>query len=312
MKVFILADLEGIIGVKDLNDMAQCRALMLKEIGTVLTTLKKLCSCVIWVCNIHGEGDLLTEDDARELGANLVNGVKLMTQQLEWDFDFAIMVGFHGKKDSGGVFDHTFRNDILRVEYKGNEVGEVAAFKSYIEHKGVPVIFVSGEGNLKQELLGSDCAIHYAESGNGSSVDLEEFYLKLSVDIQRIYERFMCDIQSWITEHTEGQVRVFIDNPDKYEILHDRYELDTTADTCFLFQTMDDFLLHLYDFCHDLSSASLDIYRENVQFVQKMRLCINRNIEPSFEIKELLKQTLFSLSRCDRLRIAEQFDMAGN
>lgn len=68
-------------------------------------------------------------------------------------YEFAIILGFHGKSNSNDPLAHSFRPEIKSVQISSVEVGEITCFIEYMHANNVPVQFVSGTDFIQDELL---------------------------------------------------------------------------------------------------------------------------------------------------------------
>ena len=70
----ILADLEGIYGVEDLNDIPKNKELLLAQLKRTIDCIKTVKDSVVKVCLIHGDGQMDVEGDILNLGADYYGG----------------------------------------------------------------------------------------------------------------------------------------------------------------------------------------------------------------------------------------------
>lgn len=106
--------MEGIIGVADMKDVDANAELAYKEISIIISKLKSYNITHITVCNIHNDGSCLNSEKINLLGAELVQGVHNLVPIIN-QFSISFMIGFHCKRNGGGRFGHTFRNDIVKM-----------------------------------------------------------------------------------------------------------------------------------------------------------------------------------------------------
>ena len=144
----IIADVEGIVDIYDLNDIKRCTELYTKEIQVYIETL--LCSGVrkITICDVHNEGNLISPAIC-EMGKDYDVQVKLVSKvdglSFQEDYDFAFLVGFHGMERSPGILSHTLRFDFKSAhivnQISGMEipVGEVEIYTRWLGSHGIPV-----------------------------------------------------------------------------------------------------------------------------------------------------------------------------
>jgi D-aminopeptidase len=143
LRGIIIADLEGIEGIYSLSDVSQCKNLFNREIELILKVLNLNGVYDIVVCDIHNNGDFLDRTVVEKFGA--MHCSKLWNITFEETFNFAMLVGFHGMKGSTGILAHTIRPEISSAFINGKEVGEIEIFSRWLGHKSIPVLLVSGD-----------------------------------------------------------------------------------------------------------------------------------------------------------------------
>lgn len=172
MKIYILADMEGISGIRKMEQVKRdspeyaegCR-LMMEDINVAIDAAFSAGATEIVACDTHGGGGQLQLEkmDSRAI-YETPNGHRLMPS-LDESFDGVILLGHHARAGTlNGFLDHTM-NSRAWFEFRINDqiVGEVGIEAAYAGHYNVPVIMVSGDEALAQEtqaLLGDvECAI---------------------------------------------------------------------------------------------------------------------------------------------------------
>lgn len=301
-KVLIVADLEGIIGFNYYAPIETEKKLMNEELQYAIgCILEKEKNCEITVCNIHRDGLLLAEEDIMPARASLLKGVDALVA-CSWDFDFAIMLGFHGKANSGGIFDHTFRPDFARMWRTENNVdidtGEVAAFSLWIESKGIPVILVSGEGNFDDEIRNATCRIHKVNRFQS----YDEQYCSLDADIAAGLRK----------EHTldnaddSAMIFIQVDNLDKVPILESKGF--ATKDGCIVFDNLECFFRNLYKFAAALSTAYKQVADVNLKFAYSIKeLAVEKQDYP--ELNEIFAKPLELVNEADRNAVKQRLGL---
>ncbi|HWS29347.1 MAG TPA: M55 family metallopeptidase [Clostridia bacterium] len=295
-KALIVVDLEGIIGLELYTSQEHARELMRDEL---------LCAidCIIrWddryritVCNIHCDGQLLCEADLLPCGETLLKGITALAA-CSWDFDFAIMLGFHGKANSGGMFDHTFRPDFRRIRRAQSEIemGEVAAFMTWIESKRIPVILVSGEGNFEGEISNPLCVVHKIDRYLSKANQLCS--LNASLEACLLEEHIVSDVED------VAKIYVQVDNSDKLPIIES--EGFTIDDGLVVFHDLDYFFRNLYRFAGALCVAYRQVVEKNREFAKAVKaLGIEKEEFP--ELSEIFARPLDLINEDDR-RVVRQ------
>ena len=143
MHGLILADIEGIIGVNDfISDAENSKILYTREVKVYIDALLKNGVEKITVCDGHNRGDMILPDIASQ-------NIKLVSMigniSFDENYDFAILVGFHGMGESPGVLSHTLRFDFKRVYANDMPIGEVEIYTRWLGSNGVPVVLVTGD-----------------------------------------------------------------------------------------------------------------------------------------------------------------------
>lgn len=173
MRIYILADMEGIVGIRrpEMVDRAQadyavgCN-LMIRDVNAAIAGAIEGGATQIVVCDTHGNGGQLrlAEMDRRAQYEN--PSVARMMPALDETFDGLILLGHHARAGTmDGFLDHTM-NSAAWFEYRINDqvVGEIGIEAAWAGHYHVPVIMVEGDQATSREaraLLGDDlpCAV---------------------------------------------------------------------------------------------------------------------------------------------------------
>jgi len=165
MKIFISIDMEGIGGVvsgtqttEDGREYARFTKLMTNELNAAISGVVEAGATTIVVADSHGSGENIIIED---LPSNviLVRGLTrplCMMQGIESDkFDGAIFIGYHSSAnfENGGVLQHTIHGRLFtEVLVNGKTVSESVLNAGIASEFGVPIIMVSGDDALQQEL----------------------------------------------------------------------------------------------------------------------------------------------------------------
>ena len=172
MKIYILADMEGISGIgmaeqarKGSSPYEEGRKLMMADMNTAIDAVFAAGAREVVTCDTHaGGGQIRIEEmDSRSLYETPCGG-RLMPS-LDESFDGVILLGQHARAGTlNGFLDHTVDSKAW-FEYRINErvVGEIGIEAAYTGHYDVPVIMVSGDDAAAMEageLLGEvECAV---------------------------------------------------------------------------------------------------------------------------------------------------------
>jgi D-amino peptidase len=170
MKIYISADIEGVTGVThwdetDLGkgDYAPFREQMTAEVNAACEGALEAGATEIWVKDAH--------DSARNiLAARLPKEVKLirgwsghpfsMVQELDTSFRAAMLIGYHSRAGAGtSPLAHTMTGSVTLITINGQPVSEFLMHTYAAASVGVPVVFVSGDKGLCEEVKGIDPTI---------------------------------------------------------------------------------------------------------------------------------------------------------
>ena len=291
--VLILFDLEGISGVEKLYPISSALNLAYKEITLVGSMLVAVGFKKIYLCNIHNSGRDLDKSKLDNLNIILLEGINELLENTS-KFDFAILIGFHGKRKSGGRFDHTFRYDFVSITFDGLNLGEVGMYTRFLISENIPVIFVSGEGCFKDEveMLGIPTI--------SSQIDPESYKKEINKAIMRELPA-LCNIP-------QSSVIVTIDNTDKYHLLRD-YPYYNKIGNYFCLDSIKCFFKNLYTFSTLLNYAGKIIYDENVKFINTIKKTISNEIKLMEIISEYGRLTMLQMEQRIRNEIAERLDI---
>jgi D-amino peptidase len=162
MKILISSDIEGVAGVVHGRQGAAgdpeheiARRLMAGEVNALVEGAFAGGATEVVVNDAHGHMRNLVpgEIDPR---AELVSGwIKplVMLQGLEDDFDGVILAGYHACAGSFGVLAHAFSGFAFAgIEVGGAAAGEPFFYGALAGSMGVPVILVTGDDRLREEV----------------------------------------------------------------------------------------------------------------------------------------------------------------
>lgn len=164
MKVYILADLEGISGISQYDDWRADNAghqvvrgrlaeLMVGEVNAAVEGAFAAGATTVVVRDGHGYSDTIPIEklDPRAL---LSQGRRAHTPLPHLDRDFAavVMVGQHAQAgNQRGCLSHTYSRRIRSIQVNGVETGEVGLNAAMAGELGVPTCFVSGDTEVVWE-----------------------------------------------------------------------------------------------------------------------------------------------------------------
>jgi|SRR3989344_479571 len=149
MKIYIIADLEGVSGVVDREQLVP-GGYRYEEACKELTGEL---NCVVEGCLKAGAKEIIVHDGHNfgfNINRNLLHSkAKLITKGsrilIDNKFSALILVGYHGKAGSSAVLSHTYSfNSIKNLKFNGISVGEIGWHALIAGHYNIPVVLVSG------------------------------------------------------------------------------------------------------------------------------------------------------------------------
>lgn len=157
MRVYILADLEGMSGITWPDERRRrgivgpgherLSTLMVGEINAAVSGAIDAGADEIVVRDSHGWSDTVRLEDLHPR-ARLSQGAPAgdPMPHLDATFDAIVMVGQHARAGNAtGCLSHTYSRRIGQVRVNGVPVGEIAIYAALAGEIGVPVAFVSGD-----------------------------------------------------------------------------------------------------------------------------------------------------------------------
>ena len=154
MKILISADIEGISGVVDMEqifpearDYGRARRLMTKEVNAVIEAAFEHGADEVVVSDSHHHNNILIEELYPR--ATLISGSYQplsMMQGIDNSVDAVFFVGYHARAGTPeAVIDHTYVFRAINVKINGKLMGEAGINGRLAGCFGVPVVFVSGD-----------------------------------------------------------------------------------------------------------------------------------------------------------------------
>ncbi|WP_027349698.1 M55 family metallopeptidase [Halotalea alkalilenta] len=159
MKLFIVADIEGVAGVARPEqcrpgnpEYELARALMEGEVNAAIEGAIDSGATRIVVADSHASMSNLRADHIHPF-AELVHGKPRRFSMAEGladdEFDAIAFIGLHAPAGVAGVLAHTINGRAFhRVELNGELVGETDLYAAYACECGVPLVLVSGDDRL--------------------------------------------------------------------------------------------------------------------------------------------------------------------
>lgn len=163
MKIYISADIEGIAGIthwneatKSHSDYPEFRELMSREVVAACEGAIAAGASEILIKDAHGSGRNIIGDSLPEC-ASLIRGWSGhplgMVQELDETFAALVMIGYHSKAGAAdNPLAHTLTGDVSHIEINGRTASEFLLHACAAALFRVPVVFVSGDEGLCEEI----------------------------------------------------------------------------------------------------------------------------------------------------------------
>ncbi|MET9268859.1 M55 family metallopeptidase [Kribbella sp. NPDC003557] len=166
MKVYVSADMEGITGVVDAEDVQppgrdyeRARVLMTEDVNAAVRGAYAAGATEVLVNDAHGPMRNLLPDliDPR---ARLIKGRPKpmgMMEGLTPEYDAALCVGYHARAGVLGVLSHSFMGHEIEDIWLDDQVtGEIGLFHAAAAAYGVPVALLTGDDTACDEMKAWD------------------------------------------------------------------------------------------------------------------------------------------------------------
>ncbi|MEU6555728.1 M55 family metallopeptidase [Streptomyces sp. NPDC046915] len=169
MRIYISADMEGVTGLVDADDVQpggrdyeRGRAMMAEDVNAAVRGAVAAGASTVLVNDAHGPmRNLLPE--ALHPAARLVRGKPKQMGMLEGlteEYDAVVCVGYHARAGAHGVLSHSFMgHEIEDMWLNGRPVGEIGLAQATAAALGVPVVALSGDDMACAEATDWDGAI---------------------------------------------------------------------------------------------------------------------------------------------------------
>lgn len=169
MRVYITADMEGVTGLVDADDVQpggrdyeSGRVLMTEDVNAAVRGAVAAGATEITVNDAHGPmRNLLPE--MLHPAARLVRGrpkVMGMLEGLDGTHSAVLCVGFHARAGVRGVMSHSFMgHEIEDMWLDGRPVGEIGLAHATAAALGVPVVMLSGDDTACAEMTDWDSSV---------------------------------------------------------------------------------------------------------------------------------------------------------
>ena len=208
MKIYILADMEGISGIHKPEETQAGSAayttgckLMMDDMNVAIAAAFEAGATAVVACDTHCGGGQLRLDAMDPRATYVTPNAGLMMPALDESFAGLILLGHHARAGTrNGFLDHTM-NSAGWFEFRINDqvVGEIGMEAAYAAHYGVPVIAVTGDEATAVEaralLSDVECAVVKTGIGRNrahclSTVEAHKRIRQAIVDALRKGRRF--------------------------------------------------------------------------------------------------------------------------
>ncbi len=162
MKIYISADIEGVSGVVNSShttpkgyDYNRARILMTDEVNAAIRGAKLAGVEEILVNDSHGPMTNILIEKLDEDACLITGNQKLlgMMEGINKTYDAVMFIGYHAKHNTPGVLAHSYYGTVVsEIKINDEVVGEFEFNTMIAGHYGVPVIFVSGDDVLAQQV----------------------------------------------------------------------------------------------------------------------------------------------------------------
>ncbi len=161
LKVYISADMEGIGGVDTSvqvsaqgREYEKFRRLMTLEVNSAIAGAFDAGATEILVSDSHGDAQNIDIEllDKRVRLVRAWPRPLMMMQGIDRSFDAVVFVGYHAHEGQGtAIISHTFTG-AEDISLNGKSVGEAGFNAAIAGEFGVPVVFVSGDQTIADEV----------------------------------------------------------------------------------------------------------------------------------------------------------------
>lgn len=264
VKLLLIADQEGCIGIYNSTDSASAGEYMQKEVSCIIDRLLEMQNYSITVLDCHNRGDTLNPLKS------IYSDVKFIHQIWNFDesehFDMAMLIGFHTMAGTNGILPHSFRPEIVKVFLHDKVVGEIGILANWLSYLQIPLLLVSGDLAIEPEVkeLGCKC-VAVKNSGETFSEDKnKEKYGHLLSSIAAILKE-----KPHNKTFLAGEIRIKLKNDSFLEYLPPK--LFNAKEGFIVFKNVKDFIKSLYELSLFISTISNIFSLKIQQLVNKFR-----------------------------------------
>jgi D-amino peptidase len=169
MKVYISADMEGITGLVDAEDVRpggrdyeHARVMMTEDVNAAVRGALGAGATGVVVNDAHKPMRNLLPGRIHPGCRLILGGPKPMgmLEELDGSFDAVLCIGFHARAGTPGVLSHSFMGrEIEDIWLDGRAVGEIGLLHATTAAMGVPVVMLSGDDAACAEMTDWDADV---------------------------------------------------------------------------------------------------------------------------------------------------------
>lgn len=149
MKLLIIIDQEGCSDVSPSQSNEIRNQHMMAQLENFILSVKS--DFEIEVLDCHDNG--LNVFSIKNKFPNIEFIAQIWNFNIKKNYDVAVLIGFHAAQGIKSPFAHTFRNEISKIILEKECVGEVTLLVKWLQSNNIPVLFVHGENELKNEVI---------------------------------------------------------------------------------------------------------------------------------------------------------------
>ncbi len=168
MKIYISADIEGVAGIStwqesDMNPPHDAKVRMTREVRAACIAAIELGATEIIVKDAHGYGKNIIHEDLPH-GVKLISGWSNhpynMVEGLDETFSGIIFIGYHSSASKPhSPLAHTLDTSLSKITLNGNIASEFGIYSQVAQLLEVPILTVSGDAGIIQEVMMFDSNI---------------------------------------------------------------------------------------------------------------------------------------------------------
>ena len=219
MRVFLSVDIEGVAGISHWDEATKSHAdygrfqdQMMAEAVAACEGALAAGATAITVRDAHGTGRNLRADGLPrpvELISGWSGHPMSMVQGLDESYDAAAFIGYHAKaSDGGNPLSHTLTGRVHWMSVNGQRMAEFHLHAFAAALVGVPVVFVSGDRTLCEDIAATSPGTRTFTTKWGEGASQHSVHPAAAVD----------GIRSGIQQALEGDLAAAaIELPDRFE-----------------------------------------------------------------------------------------------